>query len=651
MGLRAGNATDPKQAPADQAGRHNPNAYVKCNTLQATAQSQQDRGMPASDDHAHGRVLPWQRFNRKTQDCLICGGDQDDRRRQGIRCHGFIEEDGAYVQCSREDYAGNLTANHAGLFRHRIDGQPCYCGQPHGVAQPVAPPRPAKIIPPPVHRGPFPATLDGFHLAAQFDYPDADGVRQFSVLRYESETVASGKTKPDKTFRQVRWLDAERWTWGLGDAVPTLYRLPEVLAANTTRAVFIVEGEKAAEALRAAGAVATTCPMGARKWHLVTGRHDALRGRHVIILPDQDDDGRAHAQAVATDLRETAASVRIVELPGLAPSEDVVEWLARGGSLVALLELALCSLAIAHEAGNSLGENQDETGDDRAEMLMSANRNLNNVVRFQRRVLTGGQAVRSVGAAYTALREHILTNEWKAGEDGTVPVYLPKIAEASGMGTATAGRKIDLLASMQVIRKTTRKVTNAEGMPVDRVFVARGPLFDQPEAWELPEGAQHGGKRPGAGRPRKCASCGSEDLVQRTIRETRCNECGEITREEVTPWHAVNVPETEADAEADAEAENQDDTGVFLDSRPFDPSTDVVAENQDETGWTSETDSTTTTPQHIPSVDTYAIKMKQGAGEQYPNRACTFCGSREDWARNEYGTWQCACRTRGRVSA
>ncbi|MBI3910615.1 MAG: hypothetical protein HY320_06750, partial [Armatimonadetes bacterium] len=74
----------------------------------------------------------------------------------------------------------------------------------------------------------------------------------------------------------------------------------------------------------------TTNPGGAGKWRAEYA--EALRNAHVAILPDNDQAGREHAQQVAASLYGKAASVRIVELPGLPAKGDASDWLAAGGT-------------------------------------------------------------------------------------------------------------------------------------------------------------------------------------------------------------------------------------------------------------------------------------------------------------------------------
>src|SRR5262249_38352513 len=64
-----------------------------------------------------------------------------------------------------------------------------------------------------------------------------------------------------------------------------------------------------------------------------------LRGRHVVLLPDNDDPGRAHMEAARQSLTGIAASVTVVELPGLDEGGDLSDWIAAGGTKLALLKL------------------------------------------------------------------------------------------------------------------------------------------------------------------------------------------------------------------------------------------------------------------------------------------------------------------------
>ncbi len=126
------------------------------------------------------------------------------------------------------------------------------------------------------------------------------------------------------------------WRWKRGGARYVLYRLPQLLAADPAHPVFLVEGEKCADALAGLGLVATTNAGGAGKWR--DEYTEALRGRRVVILPDNDPPGAQHAEAVSRSLAGAASRMLILTLPGLPEKGDVVDWLANGGSREALLK-------------------------------------------------------------------------------------------------------------------------------------------------------------------------------------------------------------------------------------------------------------------------------------------------------------------------
>ncbi|MGI8551897.1 MAG: hypothetical protein ACR2PL_14095 [Dehalococcoidia bacterium] len=68
-----------------------------------------------------------------------------------------------------------------------------------------------------------------------------------------------------------------------------------------------------------------------------------LRGRHVVLLPDNDEPGHKHAEFVARSLTGVAATVKIVNLPGRPAKGDMSNWLDGGhgiDELVALVSAA-----------------------------------------------------------------------------------------------------------------------------------------------------------------------------------------------------------------------------------------------------------------------------------------------------------------------
>ncbi len=180
-----------------------------------------------------------------------------------------------------------------------------------------------------IAQAPKPTHLDGNgkpRIEATYDYRDETGTLLYQVVRYIP-----------KDFRQRR-PNVKGWLWNLQETRRVLYRLPELLQARPEKTVFVVEGEKDTDNLWDIEAVATTCAQGAGKWRAEYS--EALRDRIVVILPDNDDPGRQHAQQVAAALHGIAREIRIVELPDLPPKADVSDWLAAGGDKIKLLELA-----------------------------------------------------------------------------------------------------------------------------------------------------------------------------------------------------------------------------------------------------------------------------------------------------------------------
>jgi predicted P-loop ATPase len=185
--------------------------------------------------------------------------------------------------------------------------EPGRAGTPHRPAQKPKPVAAKKAEPTQIGK-----------IVATYDYVDVTGELLFQVVRFDP-----------KTFRQRR-PNGSGWEWGLGKVKPIPYRLPDIRDAHT---VFVVEGERDVDNLKEKlGVCATSSPMGAGKWRMEFGEY--LEGKHVVVLPDNDEPGRAHAEAVAASAAQYGArAIRIVNLPNLPEKGDVSDWLAAGGTL------------------------------------------------------------------------------------------------------------------------------------------------------------------------------------------------------------------------------------------------------------------------------------------------------------------------------
>ncbi|MEW6523649.1 MAG: phage/plasmid primase, P4 family [Bacillota bacterium] len=169
---------------------------------------------------------------------------------------------------------------------------------------------------------------DGGQVVATYNYRGESGKLIFQVCR-----------TADKRFFQRRPDGNGGWINGLGNVKPVLYRLPELLqAVQRGEVAYVPEGEKDCDNLTRLGLAATTNPMGAGKWR--EHYSEWLKGANVVVLPDNDEPGIKHAKQVARSLHGKAASVRVLELPGLPSKGDVSDWLAAGGTKDGLLRLA-----------------------------------------------------------------------------------------------------------------------------------------------------------------------------------------------------------------------------------------------------------------------------------------------------------------------
>lgn len=177
---------------------------------------------------------------------------------------------------------------------------------------------------------------------AAYRYRDEGGKLLFEVVRFEPKGF--GQRRPVSDGGRAYGLSAGRYVRGrhgdwiryqpdldrgggetreLPEARRVLYRLPELLAAiGRGEAVYVVEGEKDADALAGLGLAATCNPQGAGKWR--TEFSDSLRGARVRIVPDRDRPGEEHAAAVAASLSGVAAEVMVVRVP---EGKDASEFL------------------------------------------------------------------------------------------------------------------------------------------------------------------------------------------------------------------------------------------------------------------------------------------------------------------------------------
>ena len=196
-----------------------------------------------------------------------------------------------------------------------------------------------------VKNGTFPS---GRNIVAAYDYTSPTGELLHQTVRYEP-----------KSFSQRRPDGDGGWVWSLKGLEPVLYNRRSVMQATLAgETIYILEGEKDCDRAREElGITATTCAMGAEKWR--DSYTHTLAGANVILVPDNDEAGRKHSVKVAEELLPFAASVKLLELPGLPEKGDLSDWIDLGGTREELDRLVVETPEFdsAHK-GEELGQNE-----------------------------------------------------------------------------------------------------------------------------------------------------------------------------------------------------------------------------------------------------------------------------------------------------
>jgi hypothetical protein len=161
------------------------------------------------------------------------------------------------------------------------------------------------------HQGPI--------LEKEWVYRAEDGTELFTKRRYKTSD-AKGKTY------SIHRVDASgKRIAGLKDTRIVPLNLPELLQAKQAgKAIYLVEGEKAADALASIGAVATTSHTGAGSWPTEITQY--FSGANVVVIPDNDAVGVQYAKKAISHLVPVAKSVRYLDLNLMMEGDDAYEW-------------------------------------------------------------------------------------------------------------------------------------------------------------------------------------------------------------------------------------------------------------------------------------------------------------------------------------
>jgi putative DNA primase/helicase len=158
---------------------------------------------------------------------------------------------------------------------------------------------------------------------AEYSYTDEHGDLLYQVVRNDP-----------KGFFQ-RYPDGKGGWINRKYRRQVLYRLPELVEAAI---VFLAEGEKDVETLRAYGFVATTIAGGANAEWLPTFT-EVLLGREVILIPDNDEPGWALMRRIARALLGKSAPLICFDDHHRAGAKDITEWFELGHTELELMNL------------------------------------------------------------------------------------------------------------------------------------------------------------------------------------------------------------------------------------------------------------------------------------------------------------------------
>ena len=153
----------------------------------------------------------------------------------------------------------------------------------------------------------------------EWEYKDENKTTVF--VKHRFKIGESGKT-----YRLYK-VDADgRRHTTLSDARIVPYNLPELLEAKTAgRVIYLVEGEKAADALATIRVTATTAHTGAGSWPEAITEYFA--GANVVILPDNDLAGWGYAQKAVDAILPIAKNVKVVDLKLQGKGDDAYEFI------------------------------------------------------------------------------------------------------------------------------------------------------------------------------------------------------------------------------------------------------------------------------------------------------------------------------------
>ena len=172
-----------------------------------------------------------------------------------------------------------------------------------------------------------------------YDYCLNDDTYAYSKIKYEYFWSPDFTVRASKNYSSGVRQAIGRVEFGLSNVRQVLYN-GHLLRKHTGK-VYVVEGEKCAEALGSLGLLAVTAVNGAQSWREEFA--DTLATYPgIVIVPDNDESGQTYLKRVAETLLSTGCSgVYALTLPD---AHDVADWIEAGHPLEAFNALAAVKL-------------------------------------------------------------------------------------------------------------------------------------------------------------------------------------------------------------------------------------------------------------------------------------------------------------------
>lgn len=150
-----------------------------------------------------------------------------------------------------------------------------------------------------------------------------------ATFYYYKDLAGATLCRKVKTLDKKMWIErveGNGWVAGLNGMTVPLYNLRAVIDSDI---VYLCEGEKDAETLISRGFCATTNHSGANGWapHFT----EQLKGKTVIIIPDNDDAGKKRITKVSRELSGHVKELRVFIPDGVPEKGDITDWINNGG--------------------------------------------------------------------------------------------------------------------------------------------------------------------------------------------------------------------------------------------------------------------------------------------------------------------------------